>query len=657
MIKMLATYNTYLTRMIFCIGCLFPCFTNISGQYSNITTESNVAHTFISSAFVGGGVVFVDYNNDGWEDLVLTGGSQPDRLYLNNTNGTFTDESFKLSKDASSDINVSVVAGDFDNDGCTDLFLSNFIKEGRDLVLRNDCEGNFESIPLSVSEGNEISSMGATLFDFNGDGLLDIYSIGYVDEVNFIYDADGKIIGFDHTCATNRLFINKGDFVFEDNTEAMNAAGLGCGLAVTVIPLQDEETYGIYIANDFGEWIHPNEFLVLKDDDTFEDRAIQYNMDIQMYGMGIAPGDYDNDLDLDLYITNLGENYLLQNNDSIYDPVQNSLNIDNINTPDGRLTTGWGTFFLDADNNSDLDLFVANGTVNSPEFIGGSFNDPNILFIRNNNGNFVQTPESFGIYKEGPNLNRGAAKGDIDNDGDEDIVVSYINFSPTTDLDKQYSVFENNFDQKSYVDIFLEGTISSRNPFGSQVILYSDDNQFLNYLYSGGTHVSQNSIALHFGLNDIEKIDSVKVIWPNFTEEVFLDIPINQRILLTENTGLVDVLGCTELENDLYNPLATINAGCAQTTVSTEDVDADDQFDIRYAQDNNELLITSFIDDITHVSIYDATGRMIHHSREIELIKGSTTSINVENNLLSGMYIVVLDIRRHSTFSEKIIIH
>ncbi len=614
----------------FCL--MFVFHAQIYSQFTDITSDLEISHICINDDHLGGGVAIVDVNSDGWMDMVFTGGAEPDRLFINETNGEFTDQSSALSKPLFTDVTSSVVSGDFNNDGCPDLYFSVYDRERPDFILQNNCDGTFGTISLPMSE----NSMGATLFDFNKDGLLDIYAIGYVRVPNLIRDDEGLIISFEHECSDNTLLLNQGDFNFENATSSYNAAGTGCALAVTVLPLPEQETHGIYIANDFGEFLEPNNFLVLEEN-SFVDQAQDLGVDKAMFGMGIGVGDYDNDLDLDFYLSNLGENILYKNDYPLFTESQADLGVQNEFTPDGRFATSWGTFFMDVDNDADLDLYVANGFVFAPDFIGTSFIDPNQLYL-NENGQFFETDEDFGITLNGPNINRGAAMGDLDNDGDMDIVVSYINFDPSTNPELTYRVYRNdNIEtENNFLNVELRAMTTAPDAFGSQVIAYAGDQSWLGYKYSSGTHCSQNASMVHFGFGDIESIDSIKVIWPNYEEDVYQDITINRSILLTEGSNAVEVFGCSDVQNPSFDPLSTLDIRC-QDALSTS-IDETTFEDISYYKDGNQLTIIKTAENFEQISLYNLSGQLIYKQG---LRQNNSPNYTIElPSIVTGIYIM-----------------
>jgi hypothetical protein len=616
-------------------------------QFTDITTELGVQHTFVNTAFLGGGAVSIDVNNDGWEDLVFTGGSTPDKMYLNLGNGEFEEVEFTNNRyDSQRDTTSAVVSGDLNNDGCEDLLFTNYSQNGYDLILRNDCNGNFDLLPIDQALSTPINSMGATLFDFNNDGLLDIFSLGYVERIRFQQDDDGVTTGFDHDCEGNRLYLNRGNFDFEDVTDSLNIAGEGCGLAVTVVPIPDRPgEYGILVANDFGPFIHPNEFFVPDDNGIYEEVAEDYGLDIEMYGMGIGIGDLNRDQRLDLYITNLGENFLMLNKSDVYEVAQNQFGVANAITPDGFLTTGWGTFFIDVERDTDLDLLVANGTVSSPEFIAGSFNDPNILMFNNGADQpFTTASAQSGISFTGPNINRGAIKSDIDNDGDLDVIVSYINFVPTDEPTRSYRIYRNDFEGGNYIALDLVSNLHAADAFGSEVSLFIDGEEFIDYKFSGGTHASQNTKFMHFGLADATIVDSIEVRWRSGMVTKYDNVPANQFVRLFDDSNEFFVLGCTDSSSSNFNPNADLDFGCS-TERSTS------VFNIPDVECRDRHVCPEIFERVESLVIYDILGRNIGNIEPDQFLSEPMSSL-LPN---TGLHVIVgFDSKQLPIYSEKV---
>ena len=269
--------------------------------------------------------------------------------------------------------------------------------------------------------------MGATFLDYNLDGLLDIYVINYVEAVNFIQDPLGNITGFDHECYRNTMYLNLGNGDFQEKSQSLNLIDQGCALAVAATDFDLDNDLDIYIANDFGPFIQANHlFRNEYPNAVFQNVGSSLNAATPMYGMGLALGDIDFDLDMDYYITNFGKNQLLRNDLTGFTDITDQAKVGDEWVVEGEsLAIGWGTAFLDFDNDTDLDLYVANGFVPSPEFLPSTFNMNDQLYRCEENLTYSKVGVEYGI--ENPHVSRGMAYSDYDNDGDLDILSVVLN--------------------------------------------------------------------------------------------------------------------------------------------------------------------------------------------------------------------------------------
>lgn len=616
---------------------LFPTF--LLGQFTNVTEQSGIDHSHAQAAFMGGGAVFFDFNNDGWEDLYVTGGVLADRLYQNDTNGHFIDVSDLIPSNGNypNTTTSGVIAADLDRDGWKDLVITTFSKSTPTIILKNQGGDFFLSVPSSRGFSGQGPSMGAAFTDLNKDGLLDIYVINYIDSLSFI-EEDGITVGVMHDCASDYIFLNQGDFTFSDVSSELNNVSEGCGLAVTSAQFLDQE--GIYIANDFGEDIIPNQLLSTKDEGLYVDDAPMLGLDAEVFGMGIAIGDYDKDLDLDLYVTSIGSNVLLRNNDGIFTDVAEIAGVaDRFAVGDSLETTGWGTIFFDYDNDKDLDLAVANGYIPS-NYLPTSEVDPSRLF-QNVNGRFNDVSEFNSFDFEGKN--RGIIYSDYDNDGDLDVLMCTVRLGGgNEDGIFKYQLFRNDYDLgNNFLQVDLQGTTNVAEGYGTKVVLYSPEDTQLQYLYSGGTHASQNSDVIHFGLKEENSVDSILVYWPNGIVDAYRNPPVNQKLLLEENNRSYGILGCIDNTALNFNPMATINSGCRyDESTGTIDLPRAKPF----ARVQNPVFQTLRIEELSKevriMRIIDMNGKVVFN-HEIDRYTGSKLDLDVDH-LSKGAYLLQL---------------
>lgn len=614
----------------------------------DVTSLSGIDHSHISPIYMGGGVALFDFNNDGFDDIYLTGGVVDDKLYQNNGNLQFTDVTsatgLKRIHDGHS---MSVTTGDIDNDGYQDVFVTYGEKEVSRLY-RNIEGKKFVDITAQSGVDTDSWSMGASLVDVNMDGYLDIYIINWVSEFDAILDDDGAAVGFNHTCYENNLYINNGDMTFTDLSLTYGVNNMGCGLAVLATDFNNDTYPDLYMANDFGEWvtentIYQNNYPELE----FDNRSAESGLNAMVYGMGIAHGDYDRDGFVDYYITNIGSNVLLLNDGSnnfsdaaeaagVLNDKYNELN-----------TTGWGAAFADLDNDGYEELVVANGYVPSAEFIKTSEEDPNKIYQNNQDGTFSDISESIGVNTL--DISRGVAYSDLDNDGDLDILFTQL----STDLSGKsvqdnVHLYENKSTaNNSWLGIRLIGNECGLDGYNAKVFLYSggDSNYQFRELSSSSSHASQNTSALHFGLSDLREIDSLVVQWPAGEElTVYRDeISVNQMYIIEQGSGQVSKLGCTDSEALNFDPVASYNSGCLYSTVTSAEKKIQKQgFGFSLNPDEQEMLIF-FDQSITsdkRVSIIDLSGKSVLESI---LTKGKSEFSLKTESLHPGIYVMKLN--------------
>lgn len=563
------------------------CNISISQTFQTLDETSGIDHVFKEFGQMGGGCVFFDYDNDGWEDLYLTSGLAKDKLYRNLGNGKFAEiltAGFDITEKF---YTTAAVSGDINNDGYRDLFVTTWNGENnsgsfeRNLLFINNGNGTFSEVGLSSGITETSFSMGATMLDYNNDGFLDIYVINYIKERRFTYDANGEITGFDHECFENLFYENNGNGTFTEKSEALGIDNSGCSLAVMPTNFDQDNDQDLYIANDFGSFILSNALYQNNyPNNSFSDVSSSTQTNLGIYAMGIAYGDIDKDSDFDYYVTNLGRNVLLENdgNSVFYDITANAA-VENTNTSEfggNALTTGWGTAFLDVNNDSWLDLFVANGRVPSSFLPTGEI-DPNKLYLNNGDSTFSDISESAGIAN--PRRGRGMAYCDFDKDGDLDIMVVVQDMNG--DLNSKSTFYVNqlnpiNSTDKNWIQFDLEGVSINKDAMGVKIILTVNGETLVQEVHGQGSHCSQHSLVLHFGLEANTVIDSAEVIWSSSSKQTFLSVEANRRYMLKEGDSELQIdqntliTGCTDPNSCSYNPLATVDDGSCEYLISNE---------------------------------------------------------------------------------------
>jgi hypothetical protein len=488
----------------------------------------------------GNGVLILDYDGDRHQDLYFVnahrfperGRSEPhsNRLYRNRGDGTFADvtEAAGVGSDA---FGVGGAVGDFDNDGLPDIYVTNW---GPNVLFRNNGDGTFADVTRVAGVGDPRWSMGATFFDADNDGDADLFVGSYIEtsweEVHAARRTRlwrGKVLVLDGPRglpgSRNTFYLNQGDGTFADRTEN---AGFAEGathytMGVVSFDYDGDADVDVYAANDST----PNCLYRNRGDGTFEEIAAltgaAYNADGAAQGsMGVEVGDFDGDGWLDLAVTNFAHDYY-----SLYRTLDGRLFQDHSFTAGVAVPTfaplGWGVHFLDAENDGDLDLFFANGhiypQVDEDPGLHESYRQRNLLLL-NESGKFRDATAEAGDGLEIRLSTRGSAAGDLDNDGDVDVVASNQDERPT--------YLENRTELAGRsVLIELFDPFGTRQALGARVQVEAAGRSQVRQVLSGGSYVSQNDMRLHFGLGDLDRIDRVVVRWLDGVREEHRDLP------------------------------------------------------------------------------------------------------------------------------------
>ncbi len=543
-----------LGRIIIAVTILLSNHAGICQVFVDLSVNSGINFVHEHDGEMGGGAAFFDYDQDGDEDVYITGGLAMDKLYQNNGNGTFTDVSIAAGLSSTDTINThGVTTGDIDNDGYREIFLTTWNYEYNDevhtpnLLYKNNGDGTFTEISAQAGVNATYWSTSATFGDFDLDGLLDLYVGNYVDSIidDAILDTNGMEIGYAHIGYQDILYLNNGNGTFTDKTLDFGLTAKGSALAVASTDYNEDGIIDLMVANDFGEFTVRNK---LYENPSFIDVSAASGADVGIYGMGIGIGDYDEDNDLDYYITNLGRNVLLQNQgDGTFQDVTTFANVENTYV-DTLLTTGWGTFFLDYDNDSHLDLFVSNGRISAAAFIRTGEHDPNKLYHNNQDGTFTDVSDTAGVADI--NVGRGATLCDYDNDGDLDMLVVVHNEYFTSDTRVRLYNNQTNSTGGNWVKVDLEGVLSNRDAYGAHVRVHADGRTFLREVGGGSSHSSQNSSIQHVGLGTISSIDSVVIKWPGGRIQRACNVPINQTLQMLEDTTTMNSTFCNAVSTE-----------------------------------------------------------------------------------------------------------
>jgi hypothetical protein len=502
----------------------------------------------------GCGVAMFDYDNDGLLDLFFVNGttlegfprgSEPtSHLYRNRGDGTFEDVTAKAGV-ALSGWGQGVCAGDYDNDGFDDLYVTFW---GQNRLLRNRGNGTFEDVTTKAGLVTRARwGAGCAFVDYDRDGLLDIFAANYID-----FDLKTAPVPESGLCrykgvavacgppgldgGKNVLYRNTGRGTFTDvsDTAGITAKGVGTyGLGVSTLDFDDDGWTDIYVANDSN----PSTLYRNKRDGTFEDIAIAagcaYSQDGKpQAGMGLALGDYDRNGTIDIFKTNFAGD-----TSTLYANTGQGLCEDHTFGSGIGVNTrwlGWGVGFVDLDLDGWLDLFLVNGHV-YPEVeqlrTEAGYQQRKVVYRNLRNGRFEDVTERLGPPATTPRAGRGAAFGDFDNDGDVDIAVNNVHDTPSLyRLDVASPA-------GAWTELKLVGTKSNRSAIGARVRIVVGGATLVREVRGGGSYYSQNDLRVEAGLGDATKIDRVEVRWPNGNTEVWRDVPIRKIVTLTEGKG------------------------------------------------------------------------------------------------------------------------
>lgn len=491
----------------------------------------------ITNMQIGGGVTVFDYNNDGWDDIFQAGGLFPSVLWKNER-GKFkaVNEQHDMQLLKGMYIN-GAVAGDVNNDGWEDLFIYNYSEgqghgDGKNLVLLINDHGFFRP-----AENAGFAELGfytsATMADVNDDGFLDIYVTNYVKQMSLLEDSLHYAIGYIPVGLPNRLYINNGNETFSEMAKQYNVADDGCGLAACFSDIDNDGKAELLLANDFGEWTNKGNklykatamFNLLTDESDYR----QFNN--KMYGMSIAPGDIDGDGDLDFFISNIGKNILLENNNGVFKNVSDTNGFADAVVKDGLPGTAWSALFFDLDGDGDLDLYLAKGNVENyiPKAV---ILDPNQLYENIGNGKYKEIKNNTGL--DCPLSHRGAALIDFDNDGDMDIVSSpiKIGYGAFSGLSQKIKLYRNNSLNKNFIKVQLVDDMTGKSTVGVQVLLKQESNIQLRVVDGGGAHASQSSKTLQFTRINNHTPINFNVRWGQQTVSYTITDFKNKKIML-----------------------------------------------------------------------------------------------------------------------------
>ncbi len=534
-----------MNRRTFLLGALPLAASGASNpgfRLENVTAAAGIDFRHNSGAFgakhlpetMGPGCAFLDYDGDGWLDILLVNGMDwPGhkkqrstlKLYRNNRNGTFTDVTERAGL-AVEMYGMGVAAADYNNDGFPDILIT---AVGQNRLFQNTGKGTFVDVTNKAGlDGRTAFSTSALWFDFDRDGHLDLFVCNYVKwspEHDVFCSVDGTHKSYctpeAYRGSTCWLFRNRGDGTFEDVTAKSGIFDTSSkSLGVALLDYDHNGWPGLVVAND----TQPNKLYRNLRNGTFEDCAVRAGIAFSedgkaRAGMGVDVADYENSGSAGIAITNFDNEMIAlyrRGAGGVYSDVAPKTGIGQVS----RNSLGFGCAFFDADLDGRLDLVAANGHIdetvrNIRTNIG--YAEPPHLFVNRGAAGFLDAAREAGPDFSAPKVARGVAYGDFDRDGDLDVLMT-TNQGPAL-------LYRNDVTNGNRsIRIRLTGTKSNRDGIGAMVRVFTPDGVQSRMVKTGSSYLSQSELAVTFGLGKRDRVDRVVVEWPSGRTEEYKDL-------------------------------------------------------------------------------------------------------------------------------------
>jgi len=528
-------------------------------RFVDLTSSAGIQFRHNSGAYggkllpetLGPGCAFLDYDSDGWQDILLVNGTdwpghKRDRstlkLYRNNRNGTFSD----VTRAAGLDIEMygmGVAAGDYNNDGYPDLLITCV---GQNRLFKNTGKGTFVDVTKSSGlGGRQALSTSAIWFDFDRDGLLDLFVCNYVKwspEHDVFCSLDGKNKSYctpeAYRGETCWLFRNRGDGSFEDVTASSGVFDSSSkSLGVAMLDYDQDGWPDLLVAND----TQPNKLYRNQRNGTFKDVAVEAGIAFSAEGkaragMGVDVADFDNSGTPGVAITNFDNEmiglYRVSNGNFADVATQSGVGLPSKNT------LGFGCVFLDADLDGALDLAVVNGHIDDTvrNVRGVGYAQPPQLFLNNGKGVFHDVAAEIGGGFSQPKVGRGLAYGDFDRDGDLDLLM-------TTNHGPAYLYRNDQLAGNRSIRFRLVGTKSNRDAIGASLKIFHNGLIQSRLVKGGSSYLSQSELPVTFGVGKQDKVDRLLIQWPSGRTEEYKDLTTGRAYECTEGKGITRLNG------------------------------------------------------------------------------------------------------------------
>ena len=515
----------------------------------DFTHVNGASETKFLPEIMGPGGLFFDFDDDGWLDVFLVdGGSIADaavarrarhRLYRNRGNGSFTDVT-AASGIRHHEYGMGACAGDYDNDGLSDLYITNV---GPNVLYRNAGNGRFVEVPDAGGANSAVWSTSCAFLDIDRDGDLDLFVANYVDEATGGKNEFCGITGpppvrdychpLIYSPLTSTLYRNTGKGFEDISRQSGVGAHRGNGLGVTVADVDDDGWPDVFVAND----AMPNFLFHNSANGTFAEIASLAGVAVaadgkSRAGMGTAFADFSGNGRAGLVVTNHEtemHSLFLNVDGRLFSDVTVRSGVG----PATRPYVGFGVVFVDYDNDGRLDLAIANGNVqvNAARMRAGGRTAQRNLLLRNTGDRFQDMKEQAGPGFSLEFVSRALAAGDIDNDGDLDLLVANNGASANLLLNENGS--------GNAMLIRVIGTKSNRSGIGTRLTLTTGQRRQIREVQSGSSYLAQNDLRVHFGMANATRSERLEIRWPSGMTEVVDNLPANQIVTLREGKGVV----------------------------------------------------------------------------------------------------------------------
>ena len=530
----------------------FPSFRDVASpaglDFVHVNGASDEKFIF---EIIGSGGLFLDFDNDGWLDVFLVdGGSLADpavarrarhRLYRNRRNGMFEDVT-NASNIRQREYGLGACAGDVDNDGLVDLYITNV---GPNALYRNAGAGRFAEVPAAGGAGSPLSSTSCAFVDIDRDGDLDLFVTNYVDASH----GTNRFCGFAGPPAIrdychplvyaplpNVLYRNNGSGAFEDvSMQAGVAPYRGNGLGVAISDIDDDGWPDIFVANDST----PNFLFHNNKNGSFSEIAGLAGVAVAAdgkarAGMGTAFGDFSSSGHLGLVVTNHEtemHSLFLNLGERLFSDVTIRSGVG----PATRPYVGFGVVFFDADNDTRLDIAIVNGHVmaNVAQVRAGGTPAQRKLLLKNLGERFVDATKEAGPGFALEAVGRALAAGDVDNDGDLDLLVTNNGGRPNL-------LLNDGGNAANALLVRLLGATTNRSGIGARLALTAGGRRQVREVQSGSSYLAQNDLRAHFGLGQTQRAERLEIRWPDGSTEVIEGLPANYVLTVQQGKGVVD---------------------------------------------------------------------------------------------------------------------